>query len=128
MKLNDYLVANNGDYDCYDTVFDKCVTICFETPDGAETEPYDKYCNTLFKLVDFVKPVNDYILIVDWYGFIKRNYDNFKEYANLFWIRGNHDDKDDFIYEWIKELGLYIAGYADDEQYGWMVSVLNECK
>ena len=128
MKLYDYLVTNNGDYDCYDTIFDMCVTVCFDIPDETEIEPYDEFCNTLYKLVDFVKTVNHYTLIVDWYGFIKKNYDKFKEYANDFWIRGNHDDEDDFIYEWIKELHLYVAGYASNEQYTWMTSVFDRCQ
>ena len=128
MKLYDYLVNNNGDYDCYDTVFDECVTICFETEKYDEPDEYDEFCNTLYKLIDFIECVDSCTLIADWSGFIKKNYDKFKGYANDFWIKGNYDDEDDFIYEWIKELHLYTAGYANDDQYSWMITVLNECK
>lgn len=117
MTLHDYLKMNEEDYDTYDTEYDAVITVCYI--DG-ERDDYDKFCNEIIKKVNVVKAYNDG-LTVNWSDLIKRNMDKFRAFAMKHWAF-EYEDEDEFIYQWIKEIHYYIAGYVSIDFY----SVLNE--
>lgn len=115
--LYDYLKMNKSDYDTYDTEYDAVITVCYI---DCECDDYDKFCNAIIKKVDVVKAYN-YGLTVNWSNLIKRNMDKFRAFAMKHWAF-EYEDEDEFIYQWVKEIHYYIAGYVSIDFY----SVLNE--
>ena len=117
INLYDLLVISNNDYDTYDTEYDCCVTCC-----GIYDEPedyYDKFYHKMCQKVDVVE-VNGDSLIVNWCELIKRNLDKFKAFTNENWkytYEEYEDDEDEFIYQWIREINCYFAGYVSEDFY-----------
>ena len=120
MTLFDYVKMTEKDFDTYDTVYDAVVTVCHIYEED-ECDEYDKFCNNIMKKVNVVK-VNADVLIVDWCELIDRNLDKFKNFTEEYWKYKYEDDIDEFMYQWINEIHLYMAGYVDEELY----SVLNK--
>ena len=118
MTLYEYLKMTECDYDTCDTKYDACVTVCCI---DEENDAYDQFCNNIIKKVDVVK-VNSDILIVNWSELIERNMDLFKCFTEEHWYHHYEDDIDEFVYQWINEIHMYIAGYVSEDFY----SVLNE--
>ena len=121
MNLYEYLMAYGEDVDAYDDVFDASVTACVIED---EEDDYDRFCNNLFKHAEVVGKTVVYGCpspIVAWAKLISDNMEKFKDFSKEHWIE-QYEDDDDFIYEWIKELHLYCAGYVNDSFY----KVLNE--
>ena len=118
MTLFEYLQMTECDYDTYDTKYDTGVTVCHI---DEECDEYDKFCNGIIKKVDVVGINND-ILTVNWSELIERNMDKFKEFTAEHWRYQYKDDIDEFEYQWINEIHMYMAGYVGDSFY----SVLNE--
>lgn len=114
MKLYDFLAMSNCDYDTYDDVYDVIVTVSINLE---PEDDYDRFCIGLVKLIDIKEFNCDGDPICDWSGFIKRNINIFRSFANDNWIKNNYPDEDDFICEWIKELHYFLAGYGADDQY-----------
>jgi hypothetical protein len=120
MTLFEYLQMTECDYDTYDTQYDASVTVChiYEEDDNCN---YDKFCNNIMKKVDVVK-INADSLVVNWSEFIEKNMDKFIRFAREHWAYDYEDDIDEFVYQWINEIHLYIAGYVSEDFY----SILNE--
>ena len=121
MNLFEYAKVNNGDYDCCDNVYDYSVTFCFSED---YNEDFYKFCNEIAKKVEVVKQVDDCTLIVKWTDLIKRNIEKFRAFSKKHW-HTQYDDEDDFIYEWIKEIHYYMAGYVSEDFYKILVNFVN---
>lgn len=117
MTLYEFIKMENNDFDTYDTVFDAEVTVC--VPYDKEKDWYDKFYNFIIKHVQFVEKLNDGECTADWYNFIKENIKVFRQAANDMWRLDyiNIDDDDDLIYEWIKEIEGWLAGYVSETEY-----------
>lgn len=118
MTLYEYIQMTECDYDTYDTTYDAEVTVCHIYK---ENDNYDKFCNGIIKKVDVVKIYGD-SLTVNWCELIERNIDKFKWFAREYWAYDYEDDVDEFIYQWISEIHMYMAGYVSEDFY----SVLNK--
>lgn len=118
MTLYEYLKMSEADYDTYDTKYDAVVTVCFI---DEENDEYDKFCNGIIKKVDVVK-IGSHGLTVNWSELVERNMDKFKEFTKAHWKYQYEDDIDDFVYQWINEIHMYMAGYVSEDFY----STLNE--
>jgi len=108
---------SNMDYDVWDNTIDACVTVSLPDVLLSNADYYDKF---ICEICRFVKPIsiNDEknTIIADWYGFIERNYDKFKDFTKIYWNM-DFKEKDEFIYQWIKELHFYFGGYVPDDFY-----------
>ena len=120
MTLFEYLKMSEGDFDTYDTKYDAEVTVCY-IEEEYETDEYDKFCNGITKKVNVVKINGDY-LIVNWSELIERNMNKFKDFTKKYWKYQYKNDIDEFVYQWISEIHMYIAGYVSESFY----STLNE--
>ena len=124
MTLYELFKETESDYDCYDTEFDMCVTVCL--PEEVE-DTCDLFCTEMAKRVEVVEYTKgDCVCICDWYHLIEANIEKFREFANKFWYKNNHEDKDDFIEEWINELHLFFAGYGCEENYNELNKLVSE--
>ena len=115
MTLFEYLQMTECDYDTYDTEYDNGVTVCHICEED-EADEYDKFCNGIIKKVDVVK-INGDVLTVNWSELIERNIHKFKEFTAKYWKHQYEDDIDEFIYQWINEIHMYIAGYFGESFY-----------
>lgn len=118
MTLYDYLKMSENDYDTYDTEYCAEVTVCYI---DEEEDDYDKFCNGIIKKVDVVE-INGNTLTVNWSELIERNMDKFKRFTKKYWNRQYEDDIDEFVYQWINEIHMYMAGYVGESFY----SILNK--
>ena len=118
MTLYEYLQMTENDYDTCDTKYDTGVTVCYIY---GEADEYDKFCNGIIKKVNVVK-INGDTLTVNWSELIERNIKKFKKFTKKYWNCQYDNDIDEFVYQWINEIHLYMAGYVSDDFY----SVLNE--
>ena len=124
MKLYEILEIAETDFDTYDTVYDAIVTVCWI---DKELNNYDRFCNGITKKVRFIKNAGDGLL-VDWTGFIKSNMDKLRQFTRDHWSENSQyeDDDDEFIYQWIRELNLYMTGYVPDRFYNKLVAFVEE--
>lgn len=124
MTLYEILEIAENDFDTYDTVYDAEITVCWI---GKENDNYDKFCNGIMKKVNVIKKVK-YGLTVDWSELIKRNMEKFKKFTKDNWMENcqYEDDENEFIYQWIKEINLYMAGYVSEGFYKKLVKLVEE--
>ena len=124
MTLFEYLKMSENDFDTYDTEYDTSVTVCYI---DEEDDDYDKFCNGIIKKVNVVK-INGDTLTVDWCELIKRNIDKFKEFTKEHWNPNcqYENDIDEFIYQWINEINMYMAGYVSESFYSVLNKFINE--
>ena len=120
MKLYELLKMSESDYDVYDTEYDASVTVCFIEEDN-KMDDYDKFCVGITKKVEVVKIVQDSHLVADWSKLIRDNMEKFKEFTEKNWKYKYRDDEDEFMYQWINEIHLYMAGYVPDSFYSELV-------
>lgn len=113
MTLYEYLKMSESDYDTYDTKYDAVVTVCYI---DEECDAYDKFCNGIIKKVDVVKIIGD-SLTVNWNELIERNMDKFKAFTKKHWKYQYKNDIDEFEYQWINEIHMYMAGYVSEDFY-----------
>lgn len=118
MTLYEYIQMTECDYDTYDTEYDAEVTVCHIYEENSD---YDKFCNGIIKKVDVAKIHGDSVA-VNWSNLVERNMDKFVWFAREHWAYDYEDDIDEFIYQWIKEIHFYMAGYVSEDFY----SVLNK--
>ena len=126
MKLYDFMKISQNDYDTCDTVYDTVVTVCYIDEEDME-DNYDKFCIEMMKKVE-LEEQNDDILIVKWTELIQNNMEKFKEFARENWIYDYEDDEDEFIYQWIKEIHYYLAGYVAEDFYDKLVELVETLK
>ena len=118
MNLYEFIKVADNDYDTYDNVYDGVVTVCsFDKEDEQSEEYYEKFRIGIMKFVEVVRGVSDYELVCKWSDVIERNFDIFTEFAEAHWNNQYEDDRDEFIYQWIKEIHYYIAGYVGESTY-----------
>lgn len=132
MKLYEALKLQNFDtIDTCDTVYD-----CIVTVDKQEEKPKDsyfKFCIELQKKVDFEKFFDGAYAkaVVDWTGFLKKNYEKFEKYVKENWVDQKQyvlEDEDAFYCEWIEQLHLLLAGYGTSSMYEDLIVFLKTCK
>lgn len=120
MKIWDLLLNNEKDYDVCDTELD--ISVCCVAPDiysesdmeFADDFYYDKFAVMIYKAVDVLPDTeNGCYVQAKWCDFIKRNKEKLRKFAdeNWYWVS---KDEYGFIYQWIREIHLYLAGYADE--------------
>lgn len=126
MKLYDFLKIAQNDFDTEDTVYCEGVTVCYIEEDEA-TDNYDKFCIELMKKVEVEKQVGD-ALLVKWTELIQNNMEKFKALAREHWIYDYENDEDEFIYQWIKEIHYYMAGYVSIDFYDNLVEFVQSLK
>ena len=124
MKLYDFMQESYNDYDIYDTEYDTAVTVCHIDEEDIDDD-YDKFCVEILKKVDYVEQTDSCTVIVDWSGLIKRNWNKFKAFSDAHWYNSYNEDDDEFIYQWIKEINYYVAGYVSDDFYKTLVDFVN---
>ena len=115
MSLYEYMNEYQEDVDTYDTEYDAVVTVCFTEEEDAE-DNYDRFCLDIIKKVQ-VESFAHGDVIVDWSGMIKANLEKFKEFTSKYWKYQYEDDEDEFIYQWIREIHYYLAGYVGENTY-----------
>lgn len=116
MTLYDFIVMEKTDFDTYDTVFDVEVTVC--VPNDDESDYYDKFYNFIIRHVEFVEKTSKYECTAEWTKFITDNIDVFRIAARRMWREETvPKTDDDLIYEWIKEINGWLAGYVSETEY-----------
>ena len=113
MTLYDYMKLHEDDFDTYDTKYCADVTVCYI---DEEYDEYDKFCNGIIKKVNVVKANGD-TLTVNWSELIERNIVKFKAFTSKYWKYKYEDDIDEFVYQWINEIQMYMAGYVSEGFY-----------
>lgn len=121
MTLYEYLQMAENDFDTYDTKYDAGVTVCHIYE---ENDDYDKFCNGIIKKVDVIK-VNKHSLTVNWSELIERNMSKFKEFTAKHWRYQYEDDIDEFVYQWINEIHMYMAGYVSESFYTKLIEFVD---
>lgn len=127
MKLYEFMKLTEADYDTYDTVYDACVTVCYIDEEDEAKDSYYKFCSSIMKKVEMIKQNGD-ILIVDWTKLIRDNMEHFKLFTENNWNYHYEDDEDEFMYQWIKEIHYYMAGYVAEEVYEELVELVGKLK
>jgi len=123
--LYDYITLHHNDFDTCDTDYDITVTVC--EPYDEPEDNYDRFCIEMMKKVDVVE-VNENVLVVNWSELIENNLGSFKEFTRRHW-KANcqyEDDHDEFVYQWIREIHYYFAGYGDEGTYTDLVEMIEE--
>lgn len=115
MSLYEYMNEYQEDVDTYDTEHDAVVTVCFMEEEDAE-DNYDRFCLDIIKKVE-VESFAHGDVVVDWSGFVKKNMEQLKAFAKKYWNNQYEDDEDEFIYQWIREIHYYLAGYVGESTY-----------
>lgn len=119
MTIYDYMKMHEGnglDVDTYDTEYDAEVTICIDADMEDSEDSYDRFCIGLVKLVEIDK-VSSNSFTCKWSKLIEDNMELFKAFSKEHWIEQYEDDEKEFIYQWIKELDAYLAGYVGESTY-----------
>ena len=127
MTLYEFITQEQGDFDTYDTVFDVCVTVCepYEYDEGEEKQYYDIFNDLIMKNVEVDYKKSDYECICKWNDFIEKNIETFRKAADELWGRTPKAD-DDLIYEWIREINSWMAGYVSESIYKKFVTTYGE--
>lgn len=132
MKLYEALKLRNSDtIDTCDTVYDCIVTV--DKQEEKTKDSYSNFCIELQKKVDFEKFFDGAYAnaIVDWTGFLKKNYEKFAKYVKENWVVQKQyvlEDEDDFYCEWIEQLHLLLAGCGTSSMYEDLIVFLKTCK
>lgn len=123
MNLYDFLQKTESDYDTYDSVFDACVTVCYVSEDDIEPgdpwEASERFTVELYKRVEVdEESLDDYNVVVHWSKLIQQNFEKFRAFSFEHWQeRCRKFDDDTLIYEWIREINHYLAGYVSESFY-----------
>ena len=127
MNLYDFVVKEQGDFDTYDTVFDVCVTVCepYEYDEGEEKEYYDVFNDLIMKKVSVIKKISGCECLCNWSDFILFNKAVFRKAAEELWTNVPKKD-DDLVYEWIKEIHSWMAGYVSESIYKKFITTYGE--
>lgn len=123
MNLYDFLTKEQGDFDTYDTVFDVCVTVCepYEYDEDEEKEFYDVFNDLIMKNVSVIKKISECECLCNWSDFILFNKAVFKAAAEELWPYVPKTE-DNLVYEWIKEIHAWMAGYTSEKVYKTFVT------
>ena len=122
MTLYEYVMLHENDYDVYDDEYDTCVTVCYI---DKVTDGYDAFCNKMTQKVSVVQTNYNDDPIANWSELIKRNMPVFKSFTEEHWRKKYRNDIDEFVYQWIKEIHLYFAGYVSEEFYNVLLDLVD---
>ena len=127
MNLYDFVMKEQGDFDTYDTVFDVCVTVCepYEYDNGEEKEYYDVFSDLIMKKVSVVKKISDYECQCNWSDFILLNKEIFKRASTELWTSVPAGEEE-LVYQWIREIHAWMAGYVSESTYKKFVTTYGE--
>lgn len=119
------LLSEDNDYiEFYDDVFDVLVGLNYVSEKELNRED-DKY---YYRFLDYLNNNVQVLSVANstcaWTDFIKKHIKVFKKFAKEYWVRSYKDDMDEFIYQWIKELHMYGAGYVSETEYRTLVDML----
>lgn len=120
----------NDDFDSCDLEFDIIVT-CVE-PLYSENNYEEKFTKYIYDNVNVLYEAQEnYNTVCDWSGFVNDNFKTLKNFSEKHWANPSiyYDDKgnvdnDEFLYHWVNEINLYLAGYANEEQYKMLYKAL----
>ena len=135
-SIKEYFEEDVGDFDSFDIDCSAIVT-CVE-PDSFKIHPgdeyYDRFTYYVYENVNVVgEETDEYVVVCDWSAFFYKHYDTFKEFARKNWSRNSdlaaHDSYDplkdaDLCYEWIMEIGGFLAGYTSEPRYKELYEML----
>lgn len=124
MTLFEFIKVAERDFDVYDDVFDAEVTVC-HIEESKHNDFYDKFCIGIIKKVNLVKQTSDYCLVAKWTKLIQDNMEKFREFTDKHWSKKYKDDEEEFIYQWINEIHLYMAGYVSEDFYETLVEFVD---
>lgn len=124
MTLFDFIKIAERDFDVYDDVFDAEVTVC-HIEENKHNDFYDKFCIGIIKKVNLVNQTSEYTLVAKWTKLIQDNMDKFREFTNKHWNKKYKNDEEEFIYQWINEIHLYMAGYVSEDFYETLVEFVD---
>lgn len=119
MTLYEYLKLQQGGWisaDTYDTVFDAVVTIDADIDHENSEDPYDQFVFGILRSVEIAKIGKD-TLVCKWSKFINDNWQLFKAFSREYWNNQYEDDNAEFVYQWIREIHYYLAGYVGNSTY-----------
>lgn len=119
MTLYEFGKVGNSCLDTCDDVFDITITVDILTAKEEKDLGYcGKFANFINKNVNVIGKAGGCDLVADWTALITENMAVFREAANDMWYEGSvPDDEDDFIYEWLKEIRGWLAGYVSESDY-----------
>ena len=119
MTLFEYLELQQGGWisaDTYDTDYDIIVTIDADIDDKDNEDPYYQFTFGLLRSVE-IESIGKDTLTCKWSKFITDNMELFKAFAKEYWVNQYEDDEEEFIYQWIREIHYYLAGYVGNSTY-----------
>ena len=119
MTLYEYVMLHEEDYDVWDNEYDTCVTVCYI---DKVTDSYDAFCKKMMQKVSIVE-VGE--CVANWSELIKRNMPVFKSFTEKHWDKKYKNDVSEFIYQWIKEIHMYFAGYVSEEFYNVLLDLVD---
>ena len=122
MTLYEFVMLHENDYDAWDKEYDTCVTVCHI---DKVTDSYDAFCKKMMQKVSVVGTANNDDPIVNWTELIERNMPVLKSFTEKHWDNKYKDDVDEFIYQWIKEIHMYFAGYVSEEFYNVLLDLVD---
>ena len=125
MTLYEFINLHETDYDCPDNDYDISVTVCHI---DEINDSYDEFCIKLIQHVSVLSTNYNDDPIVNWSEFIRKNMRTFREFTAKHWDEQYEDDEDDFIYQWIQELHMYLAGYVSEDFYNVLVKLMDVCE
>jgi len=127
MTLYEFITLEQADFDTFDTVYDTCVTVCepYEYEDGEQKEYYDIFSDLIMQMVEVEEKTGECTCLCKWSDFIEKNIATFRKAADELWMRTPKAD-DDLIYEWIKEINSWLAGYVSENTYKKFVTTYGE--
>ena len=119
-----YELLNNTlcDFDTVDTHFDASVTVCYI--EEGDNDAYERFCLELYKKAKNVS-FDGKNVTVDWNALIRTNEKSFRDFTEKHWEE-KYPDTDDFVYQWIRELDLMLAGRVDDETYEELAEMMQK--
>ena len=127
MTLYEFITLEQADFDTFDTVYDTCVTVC--EPDeyevGEQKEYYDIFSDLIMQMVEVEEKTGECTCLCKWSDFIEKNIATFRKAADELWT-GTPKSDDDLIYEWIKEINSWLAGYVSERTYKKFVTTYGE--
>lgn len=131
MTLYEWLKVEQDCIDTYDNVYDAIVTVDYieddEYMENPDDENYYKFSVEILKKVNVVKKAGDN-LIVNWNELISNNMEKFRKFSSENWYEQYEDDDDEFVYQWINEIHMFLAGYVSESIYEKMLDLLATIK
>ena len=127
MTLYEFITLEQADFDTFDTVYDTCVTVCepYEYEEGEQKEYYDIFSDLIMQMGEVEEKTGEGTCLCKWSDFIEKNIATFRKAADELWLRTPKADED-LIYEWIKEINSWLAGYVSEKTYKKFVTTYGE--